>query len=376
MLRRPFVLASLAAGAALRARAAAAAAAATSDLVLGQSAPLSGPLAPPVLAFNAGARMAFDQANAHGGVAGRQIRWITADDRGDPALAHAICDKLIDGQQALALFGCAGSLSSAAIEPLLREQGVPALGGLWVADSVREQCRGAAYFVRASHAQEADALARHLATVGLQRIGVAHLTTPFGQEGMKIIGDALTRHGLTLLGSAALTAEGATAQEAARKLLALDPQAVLMFVNGAQAAAIMQTAASLRRHPAFFGLSVVADEDALRRLGPQARGLAISQVAPYPWSETERQIADYREQARAAGVPIGYASLEGWLNAQVMIEALRRCGGQFTRARLHAALRLLQLHVAGMAVDFSRREIGGSRFVELVQLAGSGRYLR
>ncbi len=86
-----------------------------------------------------------------------------------------------------------------------------------------------------------------------------------------------------------------------------------MFVNGAQAAAIMQTAASLRRHPAFFGLSVVADEDALRRLGPQARGLAISQVAPYPWSETERQIADYREQARAAGVPIGYASLEGWL---------------------------------------------------------------
>ena len=37
---------------------------------------------------------------------------------------------------------------------------------------------------------------------------------------------------------------------------------------------------------------------------------------------------------------------------------------------------VVQLHVAGMAVDFSRREIGGSRFVELVQLAGSGRYLR
>ncbi|MEY2873147.1 MAG: hypothetical protein RLZZ373_518 [Pseudomonadota bacterium] len=351
------------------------AATAASDLVFGQSAPLTGPLSPPVLAFNAGAQLAFDTLNARGGVAGRRLRWITADDRGDPSLAQAICDKLITEQHATALFGCAGSLSMAAIEPLLRRHGVPALGGLWVADSVRAQCKGIAYFVRASLSQEASALALHLATVGLQRIGVVHLATPFGQEGLNTIADALTVQGLTLAGTAAVTPDGATAQEAARKLLALAPQAIVLFVNGSQAATVMATAADLRRHPAFYGLSIVSDEDAIRRIGAQARGLAVSQVVPYPWSESDRQLSEFRALAMAAQVPVGYASLEGWLNAQVLIEALRRCNGDPSRARLHATLKVLQWYIAGMTVNFSRQELSGSRFVELVQLTESGRYL-
>jgi ABC-type branched-subunit amino acid transport system substrate-binding protein len=370
MQRRNFVLASAAAALTWPAGSVAA-----TDIVLGQSAPLTGPLSPPVLAFNAGAQLAFDTLNARGGVAGRRLRWMTADDQGDPALAEAICDKLITGQHATALFGCAGSMTTAAIEPLLRHHGVPALGGLWVADSVRAQCRGVAYFVRASHTQEAEALARHLATVGLQRIGVVHLSTPFGQEGLKIIADALTAQGLTLAGTAAVTPDGTTAQEAARKLLGLGPQAIVMFINGSQAATVMATATGLRRHPAFYGLSIVSDEDAIRRIGVQARGLAISQVVPYPWSESDRQIADYRELATAAKVHVGYASLEGWLNAQVLIEALQRCRGEVSRDRLHATLRVLQWYIAGMTVNFSRQESGGSRFVELVQLTETGRYL-
>lgn len=374
MLRRRLVLAG--AASALAHATGSLPALAGTDLVLGQSAPLSGPLAPPVLAFNAGAQLAFDAVNARGGVAGRRLHWITADDRGDPALARAICDKLIAEQRATALFGCAGSLSMGAIEPLLRQHGVPALGGLWIADSVREQCKGAAYFVRASLGQESAALALHLATVGLQRVGVVHLATPFGEEGLKRITDAFQEQGLALAGTAAVTPDGATAQEAARKLLALAPQAIVLFVNGSQAATVMATAAGLRRHPAFYGLSIVSDEDAIRRIGAQARGLAISQVVPYPWSESDRQIVDYRALAEAARVPVGYASFEGWLNAQVLIEALRRCNGDPSRARLHATLRVLQWHVAGMAVNFSRQEPGGSRFVELVQLTAAGRYLR
>jgi hypothetical protein len=138
----------------------------------------------------------------------------------------------------------------------------------------------------------------------------------------------------------------------------------------------MATAAGLRRHPAFYGLSIVSDEDAIRSLGAQARGLAISQVVPYPWSESDRQIVDFRALATAAKVPVGYASLEGWLNAQVLIEALRRCNGDLSRVRLHATLKVLQWYIAGMAVNFSRQELSGSRFVELVQLTAAGRYLR
>ena len=41
-----------------------------------------------------------------------------------------------------------------------------------------------------------------------------------------------------------------------------------------------------------------------------------------------------------------------------------------------ATLKVLQWYVAGMTVNFSRQELSGSRFVELVQLTAAGRYLR
>ena len=50
-------------------------------------------------------------------------------------------------------------------------------------------------------------------------------------------------------------------------------------------------------------------------------------------------------------------------------------GGRSPCSRLHATLKVLQWYVAGMTVNFSRQELSGSRFVELVQLTASGRYL-
>jgi hypothetical protein len=43
---------------------------------------------------------------------------------------------------------------------------------------------------------------------------------------------------------------------------------------------------------------------------------------------------------------------------------------------LQTALGQLQMHWGGMDIDFNRGEAGGSRYVELVQLAPGGRYTR
>ena len=148
--------------------------AAATPILIGRTAPRQGPVAAMARAHAAGANLAFEAANAAGGIGGRPIRWADLDDGGDPVRALALARALIVEQQALALFGCAGSQSLAALEPLLREHGVPAVGAVAVADSVRLLCRGVGFFARASHAQEAEVLARHLATVGLQRVAIAH----------------------------------------------------------------------------------------------------------------------------------------------------------------------------------------------------------
>ena len=59
----------------------------------------------------------------------------------------------------------------------------------------------------------------------------------------------------------------------------------------------------------------------------------------------------------------------------MLIEAWQRGRGDFSRSLLLATLQVLQWYVAGMTVNFSRQEAGGSRFVDLVQLTETGRYL-
>ena len=85
---------------------------------------------------------------------------------------------------------------------------------------------------------------------------------------------------------------------------------------------------------------------------------------------------EYRRLAEAAKVPVGYYTFEGYLNALVMLDALRRIGRDLSRPRLHAALRATRLRLAGMEVDFSSGRHTGSRFVELVQVTHEGRFVR
>ena len=115
---------------------------------------------------------------------------------------------------------------------------------------------------------------------------------------------------------------------------------------------------------------------AAKVLGDKARGLAIAQVVPYPWGEVDPIVRDYRRLAEAGGTSIGYTSYEGYLSALVMIEALKRCGRDLTRVKLHASLRSLKMHLANMEVDFTGGHETGSRFVDLVQVTFQGRFVR
>lgn len=348
------------------------------ELLLGQSAVLSGPLGQPVLGFNAGAQLAFDDANARGGVFGRRLRLISLDDELQPAKALVAYQSLLKEHKVFAFFGCTGSATTAAAEPLVRESGAPMFGGYAVSDSARERCRGLAYFVRASYGREAQALVRHLTTIGITRIGVAHLANPGGEEVLKLIRAALGHHKLEPAVSAAIALDGSNMVDAVRQLGIMAPQAVIMFLGGSLAGDLMHQVGLQRKQPtSFYGMSITGGEMVAHRLGARARGLTITQVVPYPWNQSDPTTLDYHRLAEAAKVPVGYFSFEGYLTGRVMVEALRRSGGQEpNRQRLHNVLRALQLRLAGLDLDFTVDGQNGSRFVELVQVAEGGRFIR
>lgn len=346
------------------------------DLLLGQSAVLSGPLGQPVHGFNAGAQLAFDDLNSRGGVLGRRIRLISLDDGLRPETAVANHVALLKEHKVFAFFGCVGSATTMAAEPVLRDSGAPSFGGYAVGDAARLRARGAAYFMRATYGREAQALVRQLVTIGVTRIGVAYLANAGGEEVLRLIGAALGQHKLEPAVSAAVALDGANMAEAAGKIGAMQPQAIIMFLGGPLAASLMAQVSQRRNRIGFYAMSIAGSASAIQQLGDRARGLTLSQVVPYPWSQADPLTLEYRRLAEANQVPVGYFSFEGFLAARVLVEALRRSGPEPSRARLHATLRNLKMNIAGLDLDFSLDGNTGSRFVELVQVGEGGRMVR
>lgn len=347
------------------------------DILLGQSAVLTGPLGVSMQGFNAGALLAFEDANSKGGIQGRKIRLVSLDDELKPDRAVANYKKLISEQQVFALFGGVGSGTIAAAAPVLREAGVPMVGNYALGDATRDAAKGVAYFVRTAYRRETDKIVQHLSTLGIDRIAVAHLDNPGGVEVVASTREALKVHapGKDVVAAAPVKNDGSLLDAAIKTLAAAKPQAVLMFLSGPPVSKLMSGMWELGVSPAFYGTSVVAGERVAAELGNRLRGLTICQVIPYPWAQADPLTRTYQQLCEAAKVPVSYYSFEGYLNALVMLEALRRAGKEPSRSGIHNAMKTLKLRLSAMDLDFSEGNTG-SRFVELVQVMPNGRFMR
>ena len=152
------------------------------EILLGQSAVLSGPLGEAGSTVQAGARVVFDDTNAQGGVAERQLRLVALDDGLQADRAQANYQALLHQHKVFACVCEMGAAPTLAAAPILRDSGALLIGASAVTDSVRDKTQGVAYYTRASWLREAEALMQHLTTLGMTRLAVAHLATPGGQE--------------------------------------------------------------------------------------------------------------------------------------------------------------------------------------------------
>lgn len=375
-MRRRSLLIAAGAAAGIGAARAAETASADGEVVLGCTGILSGPLGLTVKDVLSGANLAFDAANGTGGIAGRKVRLVSLDDELKPEKAVANYQRLLGEMKVVALFGCVGSGTTAAAAPVIIQSGAPLIAGYAVADTAREKVRGSAYFVRATNARETSALVRHLTTLGITRIAMAYLDNPGGQEALRLVDAALAERQLKLHASSALKGDGSTTAAAAQSLAEKQPQAVIMYLGGTIPGELMKASWAIGSSPNFYGMSIVAGDLTAKVVGEKTRGLAISEVVPYPWSNSDALTQAYRRLAERAKVPVGYNSFEGFLNGQVVLEALRRAGRDLSRARLHAAMRALKVNLAGMELDFTTGAHTGSTFVDLVQVTREGRFMR
>lgn len=347
------------------------------EILLGQSCQLSGPLEGITREVRQGASLYFDHINAKGGVRGRKIRVLALDDAYDPQKAEANTRHFIDEAKVLALFQYAGTPPALAGMALAEKTGVPLIAPFTGSEELRKPNLRYVFNIKAGYATELHAMLKHLASVGLRNVAAVYLNNPFGTGGLASLKASAQELGVELLASAPLDVTGANMAEAVAEVGKHNPQAVIVISAGKPSVDFIAAYQGSGRHTLFYVLSVISNVQLVQGLGERARGVVVSQVVPSPWSASLELAREFQRMAQAQGIrEQTFSQMEGFLSAKFLVEALERAGAYPTRASLIQAMESMQMSLGGYLIRLSPREHSSGKFVDLLMLSKNGKFAR
>lgn len=347
--------------------------------LLGQSAPLSGPAGALGEHFRSGARLYFDRVNARGGVSGRLIELKTLDDGYEPERGAANARALIEAG-AFALFGFMGTPTALAALPLALAAKLPFIAPMTGAEGLRTPFNRYVFHVRASYFDETAEIVKQLSAMGTRRIGVFYQNDSYGKSGLEGVTRALKPIGLAPAGLGTVERNTVNVDAAVQSILAQNPDAIVLVSAYSSCAAFIRAARKAGFVGGFYNVSFVGTQALAKELGVHARGVAVSQVMPYPYSPTVPLTAEYLAAGKAAmgeRFEPNYNSMEGYVAAKTLTEGLRRAGSNATSDSLVAALETMHdFNLGGFFMDFNAQRHTGSKYVDLTILGADGRVRR
>jgi ABC-type branched-subunit amino acid transport system substrate-binding protein len=351
----------------------------TGPIRIAQSTALSGPLGELGLALHQGAKACFAAINAKGGVHGRLIELTTLDDAYDVKRALANVGTFMEDRSTFALFNCMGTPMVEAMLPQVMESGIPFFAPFTGALSARPRNVRNVFNIRASYAEEADQLVQQLVTIGIRRIAVAYQNNNFGKEVFTAAQQALARYKLEPTATATVENNASDAPAAATAIATAQPEAVLLGLAGKPTIEFAHAMRAQRKGLPLYALSIMGAAATVKAMGADAIGMTITQIVPMPSNSALPVVRDFQQAWKAAKVTQepSHLALEGYINARVFAEALRRTGKNVTRAGfIDSAWSIRQFDMGGYAVSFNDATLNASRFVELTMVARDGRLIR
>ncbi|GAB7078561.1 ABC transporter substrate-binding protein [Megalodesulfovibrio paquesii] len=342
------------------------------ELVLGMSAPFTGPSRGLGYEFYRGAMAAFQEEARLRPYGLPPMRLICRDDAYDPLRTLQNTIAFMTDDKVFCLFGYVGTPTTLRILPLLardKDAGLPLLFPFTGASSLRHgrQVHLIAH-LRASYADEAEAMVARLLATGRRRIAIFYQADSFGRSGWESLRTVLARQGLQIY-TEATYARGsdlsADYTPAVARILPEGgqppPDAVLCVGQYSPTAGFIRDARKAGLDALMLTMSFVDTDNLLLLLRQESvtagkdltRRVIGSQVVPCYEDEQLPAVRDYRlamERVVAPTpalalveqyTPLRYSMVgfEGFLSARLFLEAVRRTGTDLQREGLLDALR-------------------------------------
>lgn len=345
-------------------------------LLVGQSAALTGSQAEFGRDMRDGSLAAFERINRKGGIQGRPIELVTIDDGGNEAKAKENAEKLVNEQKVLALLGFISRPSSVAGAKVASEAKVPFIGPFSGTPALYKFDRYV-FTIRASYDDELASMVKQLVTNGYRNVGFAFLNDA-RQVNVPLVEKLLAAHGMKPAVLVGLDRTSGEATQQAKQLAAANPDVLLALANNVPLSGLIREARKQGNSTPLWIVSFVDSKGLVKELGPLAQGLVFAQIVPLPTRRTLRIVKEYQQDyaARFPSAPLSFTSLEGYIAARTLSEALRRAGPAATRESLVRALESIQDYDLGdYFINFNANSHNGSHFVDLTIVNKEGQFL-
>lgn len=315
------------------------------EIRIGNVTPLTGPFSEFSTEMRAQAAY-FRMVNDHGGVNGRQIVYVTRDDGSDQRKSARIAQELVEQDKVLLLFSTVGATANLAIRAYANEQKVPQLF-VQSASSVFDDPAPFPWTMGffASYRTEAQAYGRYIAQIRPDaKIGVLDANDDASREFVAGLREGLGEGASRLIVREAVFKYNDPATVDAQ-VDALRSSGADVFVNlafGRLTSQAIARAFDTGWHPMQFipnaSLSIAAflDPAGLEKAtgiisNARSKGWATASSRSDPavaaflkWMREYQPDASLRDAMNVAG----------YERAQAMVEVLRRCGDDLTRANV------------------------------------------
>ncbi len=296
-----------------------------------------------------GASAYLHKINDEGGVFGRKIELQAFDDSYDPDRAPA-CFKRMTKEGVFALGFFVGTPTAKVYVPLAQEEKIPVVGLFTGAQMLYEPLKHEIINVRASYYDETRVEVDKLWEANIHKIGVIYQDDPFGKAVLDGVKLALQKHSASPAGLGTFARNSVDIVAGLKEVMAAHPQAVVIAGPYAPAAAVVKQAHMDGWKPQFLTVSFVGTEEFIREAGPDAEGTIITQVMP-PYDRFDYPtVAEYRKclAKYSPGEAPTFVSLEGFVDAMVLVEGLKRAGKDLTRERFISAIESIHDMNAGL----------------------------
>ncbi len=325
------------------------------EIKLGMVNAQSGPASGLGRGLRAGAQAYFQGLNARGGVHGRQISLVIADDGYEPDRAVDETLKMIEQQKIFALFGYVGTPTANAVLPIVKEMDIPLVGLFTGAMTLRQPVTPQVFNVRASYDDEAEALVAHFVAKGAKSVAVFYQDDGFGMAVLSGTEKALGRRGLRVVAKSTFQRNTLAVKAGLAAMLDAKPDAIVMVGPYGPLAVFIKEARATGLKSQLATVSFVGTDNLVAELGKDGDGVVISQVVPFPYDDDLAVTRECREALATYGFePLGFVNFEGCLTARVLATALERAGESVDRKSLVGTLNAMHLvDIGGLNVSFS-----------------------